>query len=663
MTTLNEKSLPVCCFIAVVVGALGIAAAAARCDDVPPIPRRVPPVGIEVPADVRDELTRRLTALSDRFAAVASQALAPDVEICLKAVELALAHGEFYRKQDFDAARETLELAEQRMKQLLASPHWTTQHGLVVRGYRSRIDGSAQPYGLVIPEKLDLSGQSRVPLYVWLHGRGDNATDLHFLRQRLTQVGQIAPPGAIVLHPFGRHCLGFKSAGEIDVLEAVEHAKANYPIDPDRVALMGFSMGGAGAWHLGAHYADHWVAVSPGAGFVETARYTNLKPENYPPKYEQLLWGDYDVPDYVRNLFNVPVVAYSGELDKQMQAARMMDEAFRQEGRELRHIIGPGMGHKYHPDSLVEILAIVGRAVEEGRNPLADEVHLQTRTLRYNRMHWVAALRLKDHWLDSRVDAGFQGKGILNLTTRNITTLRLWDRWKDRPKAKVTIDGQMLDLPLAAAETSVLVNRNGRWSWKPTVEIDAGLTKQPGLQGPIDDIFLEPFLVIAPDGKSPNSRVQRWIDFEMAHFRDRWRALFRGDLRWKTADQAKEEDFENYHVILWGDRESNRWIREMNGSLPVRWEANNIVVGDKNFDAAGHVPMLIYPNPLNPKKYVVLNSGPTFREEHDRTNSLQNPKLPDWAVIDLSQPPDGAAPGRIAAADFFDEQWRLKPQP
>jgi hypothetical protein len=68
---------------------------------------------------------------------------------------------------------------------------------------------------------------------------------------------------------------------------------------------------------------------------------------------------------------------------------------------------------------------------------------------------------------------------------------------------------------------------------------------------------------------------------------------------------------------------------------------------------------LIYPNPLNPQKYVVLNSGPTFREGHDRTNSLQNPKLGDWALIDLAEPPSATAPGRIVAAGVFDEKWQL----
>ena len=49
--------------------------------------------------------------------------------------------------------------------------------------------------------------------------------------------------------------------------------------------------------------------------------------------------------------------------------------------------------------------------------------------------------------------------------------------------------------------------------------------------------------------------------------------------------------------------------------------------------------MLIYPNPLNPKRYVVLNSGFTFREYDYLNNARQVPKLPDWAVIDVSEPP------------------------
>ena len=56
--------------------------------------------------------------------------------------------------------------------------------------------------------------------------------------------------------------------------------------------------------------------------------------------------------------------------------------------------------------------------------------------------------------------------------------------------------------------------------------------------------------------------------------------------------------------------------------------------------------MLIYPNPLNPKKYVVLNSGFTFREFDYLNNARQIPKLPDWAVVDTTVAAERALAGQ-----------------
>ena len=70
---------------------------------------------------------------------------------------------------------------------------------------------------------------------------------------------------------------------------------------------------------------------------------------------------------------------------------------------------------------------------------------------------------------------------------------------------------------------------------------------------------------------------------------------------------------------------------------------------------------MIYPNPLNPKRYVVLNSGFTFREADYINCARLVPRLPDWAIIDVRTPPDSSSPGKIEAADFFGEQWQLHP--
>ena len=70
--------------------------------------------------------------------------------------------------------------------------------------------------------------------------------------------------------------------------------------------------------------------------------------------------------------------------------------------------------------------------------------------------------------------------------------------------------------------------------------------------------------------------------------------------------------------------------------------------------------MFIFPNPLNPKKYVVINSGFTF---HDQSNNdMQSPKLPDWAVVDITKPGNNYRylPLFVESQGFFDEAWKLK---
>ncbi len=633
------------------------------------IPRTLPPEGIAVDAAVQQQLSMQGADLSKRLATLqTSRELPPDaaadVEVYLKAVRLALHHGEFYAPKDVATAQNLLATAANRVERLAAGERpWQQQRGLVVRGFRSAIDDSAQPYGLVIPEQLSLT--KPVPLYVWLHGRGDKTTDLHFIAQRETSVGRIAPEDGIVLHPNGRYCNAFKFAGETDVLEAIEAVARHYPIDRDRIVLWGFSMGGAGAWHLGAHYPDRWVAVSPGAGFAETRRYQNLQPDKYPPAYEQTLWGLYDVPDYVRNLLNVPVIAYSGENDRQIQAARVMEEAYKEHGRTLPHLIGPGMGHAYHPETLKELQAKLQAIAAKGLDRHPSHVSLQTKTLRYNRCHWVSVLGLEQHWEDARIDASASEPGRVRVMTRNVTELELASPWSQSPRwtagATIDIDGQTLRLPEKELPATLRLVRTGdRWQFVPQAAPVDSLRKRPGLQGPIDDVLFEPFLLVLPSGTARHPQVEAWVQAEQKHFIDRWRALFRGEPRVKTDRDVTTDDIQKYHLIVWGDAVSNSVLARVVDKLPLGWSSEQVAVGDQTYAADRHVPVLIYPNPLNARKYVVVNSGITFREGHDRTNSLQNPKLPDWAVIDITVAPDALQPGKVVAADFFDEAWQLK---
>jgi len=337
-------------------------------------------------------------------------------------------------------------------------------------------------------------------------------------------------------------------------------------------------------------------------------------------------------------LFNQPIIAYSGENDKQIQAAQVMEEAFAAEGQVLDHRIGPGMDHIYHPDTLAEIMTKMKNYPD--RRPNYRSVRLQTQTLRYHKVRWVEALRLEQHWQDSRIDASHSGPSI-GVRTKNIAAFRL------RPKGSVrivTIDNKDFDVPGEPAEVT-FVKRDGAW----TLGTPEPGGKRPGLQGPIDDAFMTPFLVVTPSGKTDsntNAALARWVAFELDHLRERWATLFRAQLPEKRDVDVTDADIESKNLILWGDAESNALIKRLDGKLPQR-----------EFDAATQVHAFIHPNPLAPDRYVVLNSGVTFRPGHDRTNSQQNPKLPDWAVLDITQAPTDTAAGRVVASGFFDENW------
>ncbi|MCH2204804.1 MAG: prolyl oligopeptidase family serine peptidase [Lentisphaerales bacterium] len=623
------------------------------------IKRRIPPKGINLLEDETKQIQQKLTLLKSKLAEISSSEKA-EAEIFYKAVDFALQNGEFYKKkQDFEKALRILDEGLNRTTALANSQRtWQIKSGKTVRAFYSKIDGSPQPYILEIPEGLDLT--KPLPLLVWLHGRGDKITDMHFMDKGLS--GNIKYPNekAITIHPFGRQCIGYKSAGEIDVLEAIEHVTTNYPVNENKIAMMGFSMGGAGAWHLGAHYTDKWAVVHTGAGFAETKEYTKLKKENYPAVYEQTLWGLYDVPNYSRNFLNIPLVAYSGEKDKQIQAAQVMEREFKKHGITLNHIIGSNMGHQYDPESQKKINTTVRKALRKRTAETPLKIHLQTRTLRYPKMYWLIVEGLDEHWQDSTVDAEIKTPMTMELKTNNISALTLNLPWKDKasypPGFEIVIDGQ--SIKLTKQKNTIFLSKKANWQILDSHSQE--LRKKPYLQGPIYDVYKAPFIVVIPTDESHNQQIDKWVKFEIEHLKDRWRELFRGNLPIKKDTEVTESDIKDYNLILWGSPKSNKIIQRVINKTPIFWDASSLKVNNKNYDTSKNIPAFIYPNPENREKYIVINCDPTFRENHDRTNSLQNPKLPDWVVFDLTQAPNGDSAGNVVDADFFDEKWQFK---
>ncbi len=651
-------------------------------DNDPAKVRPVPPVGIELDAETVGRLTERADAIDGMLPESPTRRddmlrWKSDVRVLTRAVRNGVKYREFMKPADVKNAEKLLDLAERRAREVAAGkPTWQGDTGRVVHGFVSRLDDTVQPYGLVVPESYEPGTSREYKLDVWLHGRGERSLENQFLWQRLNAESQYEPKETFVLHPYGRYSNAFKFAGEVDVLEAIEEVAERYPIDRDRVAIRGFSMGGAGCWQLAVHYPDMWYAANPGAGFSETPEFLRtFQGETLnPTPWERALWQWYDCPVYAVNLAQCPTIAYSGEIDRQKQAADLMESVLEKEGIDLVHLVGPKTGHKIHAGAKEAIQWRMDALAERGRERVPQTIHFATPTLRYDQSHWLRLTGLERHWTPARVDAELHRRNRLELETKNVTAVEvsLWPGEAPFDLTKpvnVEIDGRLLVVPPARSDRSFRASfvKHGS-GWHPGEPATTGLRKQPGLQGPIDDAFLKPFTFVRPTGKFRNAAVEKWVKAEMERAVREWRRHFRGDVR--VVDDTEIGEFAVFesgrgNLVLWGDPSSNKLLAEMIDDLPIEWK-ERLSVGDRRFAEPAAVPLLVYPNPISPNNYVVLNSGPTYREYAYLNNARQVPMLPDWAVVDAAVENDPAWPrsrwpGRILAADFFDEEWRVTP--
>ena len=330
-----------------------------------------------------------------------------------------------------------------------------------MRGYVSKIDGSVQPYGLVVPESYSAGGSEKYRVDIWFHGRGETLSELNFLQNRRKQVGQFAPRDTIVLHPYGRYCNAFKFAGEVDVLEALDAVKRHYRVDEDRTSVRGFSMGGAACWQFAVHYADRWFAANPGAGFAETPDFLKIFQNETlrPTWFERQLWHWYDCTDWAQNLYQCPTVAYSGEKDSQKQAADIMQKAMAALGIDLVHVIGPETGHSYHPVAAAEVEKRLESLAEIGRERLPPVVRFSTYTLKYNRQGWVTIDGLEQHWERAEVHAALTEASVVEVETVNVSDLTLeippgWCPLEVDAPVELLIDDEEIEAPQPRSDRS-----------------------------------------------------------------------------------------------------------------------------------------------------------------------------------------------------------------
>ncbi len=202
--------------------------------------------------------------------------------------------------------------------------------GFVRQAYRSELDGSLQPYLIKIPRQLE-PGHT-YPLIVYLHGSASTEEDIRGF-------DFLIPDDCFGLGPFGRGpstswCV---DDAQTDIAEAVAAVVASYPIDPERIILTGFSMGGYGVLRTWLESPQTWRALAvlsgephPMSGAFPADRCPDLRTDGRTDTFE-----------------GIPIFIYHGDADRNCPYETMQAFAGRlgRAGAAVTFVTGRGLGH------------------------------------------------------------------------------------------------------------------------------------------------------------------------------------------------------------------------------------------------------------------------------------------------------------------------------
>ena len=241
--------------------------------------------------------------------------------------------------------------SEEVLKTFLAPP----APGLAEDVYWSNIDASGQPFYRFLPSSWRPEMQKRPPLIVFLHGYSPNLNLLNWASFPAALTNAAERLQAAVAMPFARGNTDFQGIGEQDVFRVIGEMESRYGTDPDRVVLVGYSMGGMGALTIARRFPERFAGVLVLSGRGDYYDWQRTSPEKLPPWEREMVDDLFLRSPEAARMKGLPVLAYHGEDDvlnppsEIMAVDRIMKEV-NPEGWRLALL--PNMTHWLAEDAL-----------------------------------------------------------------------------------------------------------------------------------------------------------------------------------------------------------------------------------------------------------------------------------------------------------------------
>lgn len=530
--------------------------------------------------------------------------------------------------------------------------------------FRSRIDGSAQEYGVRPSTRGEGPGQA---LIISTHGAGVSA---------LGQVSSYGPKdGVTIVAPTNRRPFGFDwhDWGRLDFEEVLDLAKARFRPDPSRVHLTGHSMGGHGAWTLGTLHADEFATVSPSAAWASYDTYVPFTTRRSTwlgsPEINELLMrglatGRSSV--LLENLRHVPVQVLHGGKDDNVPPtqARMLTGLLERLGGRVTYVEAPNEGHWSDLD--------LSRPGADSVDPaIMDDFwgkHVRDAAPR----RFVFATPDPDvdatrHWLridaqlraasESRVEADVPDASRVVLLTRNVAGLSvsLPPALGLQAGATILIDGQTF-----AAKPPAMSLRRDATGWAEASPPVASAPRPNARPGGLAKALFTPFLIVIPTQGDPArceslAQVGRLVATAW-WVRGNGHAPIVRDVDVGAAERA------SHGLLLLGGPDLNAETARIAGGLRIVARAEGASLAGRALPGADLAAAHWQPHPESPDQRVLVLQA-TSPKGDELLQGLQpiaaGLGLPDFAVA--SPRARIAGFGGFVAAGFWAPDWSLDP--
>ena len=550
--------------------------------------------------------------------------------------------------------------------------------------YISRIDESVQKYAVYVPSSYDASRAEGYSVIIEGDGYGATANAAFY-------APWVDPLKAIFVDYDGRHRLQYDGVAQQDLFQVIDELQQQYNINPNRIFFEGQSQGATGALRIGARFPDKFAAVAGGAGFVDYNEWYERWYAAGPvgrmgtafsgPEWQRPLLEESSVVDIAENAKYLHPYVTTGTRDSINRpfGARNLNE--RLNALDYSHVfVEANAAHVGGYNWFAVMNYMLNSGFET--DPYVPDVTYKTNQLKYNEAYWTRIDRLEKHLEWAQIDTSMNAsENRIDVNVSNITqyTLKLSNELLQAngldPLRPVNVyTNGVLSYSGSAAPVTVYASLGQNQSvsgWSTTNTLPGGLVKNHNIEGPIGHAFESPFKLVYGSGYQHEADV----------FARDWNNPLgmSGNISPLSVSAADAQLIAANNIVLFGTTNSNSLLSQITYdkslpfNVPVEVTDAQIKLGSHVYDTETHGIFMIYPNPLNPEKYVVISEGTLFDSNLGWSLETLPWAWPDYVIFDKALLYDPLTmsdvqgspylPSFFVEAGYFDNNWQLSTVP